>query len=289
MASLYGGVRLTAGRAAGRQVTHMPLYGQIFPQTQHDVHLDHDGQISFLSTRCSSYPHVPGPRMRLPQGPRGSPSHLSPPLPARAPYSRQEAKVLHKAMAGEAFLPGAATFSRYLVLIRHPCATATAAAAAAAVTDSGASEGAGADDAAARTSESHAGATASALTSARLRACLESLSAAGTQATQLPVMQQDEGGELPARAQRRLRGRRGGAASASLGGDPSPRPLQLTIDASPMYLSSVFAPLQLRSISTDTKVVVLLREPLETIKSLYLHRQQERECRPDPPDRTRGS
>ncbi|KAG2496965.1 hypothetical protein HYH03_004971 [Edaphochlamys debaryana] len=49
-------------------------------------------------------------------------------------------------------------------------------------------------------------------------------------------------------------------------------PQQLTIDASPMYWYSPHTALQLRSISLDTKVILMLRHPLEGIVSLYNHR-----------------
>jgi hypothetical protein len=49
----------------------------------------------------------------------------------------------------------------------------------------------------------------------------------------------------------------------------------LTMDASPMYLEDLQAPITLKSISPGTKVIILLREPLERAVSLYNHWQKK--------------
>ncbi|KAG2483208.1 hypothetical protein HYH03_017906 [Edaphochlamys debaryana] len=47
---------------------------------------------------------------------------------------------------------------------------------------------------------------------------------------------------------------------------------RLTIDASPMYVEWPLTPITLRAISTQSKVIVMLRDPLARIESLYVHR-----------------
>ncbi|KAG2496976.1 hypothetical protein HYH03_004982 [Edaphochlamys debaryana] len=51
----------------------------------------------------------------------------------------------------------------------------------------------------------------------------------------------------------------------------SPR-RQLTIDGSPRYWFSPYAPYHMRFLSPRTKVIIMLREPLERTESLYVHR-----------------
>lgn len=52
----------------------------------------------------------------------------------------------------------------------------------------------------------------------------------------------------------------------------SSRQVPLSIDATPMYLALPQAAAALQSISNDTKVIILLRHPVDRAESLYNHR-----------------
>lgn len=48
-------------------------------------------------------------------------------------------------------------------------------------------------------------------------------------------------------------------------------PKQLTLDATPTYFFSAVAPLYLRELSSSSKIVMMIREPVERVESLFRH------------------